>query len=505
MRVHGSNVLSGSRRRSAVALHLTVLVAGAALLVGCSTNPATGKKQLSFYGEAEEIAIGRESDAQITAELGLVDDPELQAWVAGMGKTLAASSERPGLPWSFKVIDDPVVNAFALPGGFVYVTRGLLGHLRNEAQLAAVLGHEIGHVTARHGVNQMSKAQLAQGGLILGVILAPQGAAQSVAQLGQTGLGLIFLKYGRDDERQADDLGLRYLSRGGFDPYEMPGVFEVLRKVGELAGGGRIPNWMSSHPDPGSRRERAQEKIAKGAYAHGVVGSEPYLRRTDGLAFGADPRAGYFEGRTFFHPDLAFSLRIPDGWGAANEASRVVAAPADGSAQVELTLSGESSADDAAKKFLAQDGLEDTASRSARQNGLATVRAEFRVPRESQDAIVGRAVFVEHGGQVFRLLGLYLEGKASASSRPVDAFVNSFERLTDRARLDVRPQRVELVELPRAMSFREFERAYPSATRSELLELINGIESPDARLASGTLLRRITGREVGSQRVEAAK
>ena len=477
------------------------LVVTAAALVGCSANPATGKRQLNFYSEAEEVALGRQSDAQIAAQLGLVDDPALQAWVSSIGKRLATQSERPNLPWTFKVVDDPVVNAFALPGGYIYVTRGILGHLRNESELAAVLGHEIGHVTAQHGVNQMSKGQLATGGLLVGMIVAPEGAAQAVGQLGQAGLGLLFLKYGRDDERQADDLGLRYVARTGFEPREMPNVFGVLRRVGELEGAGRIPNWMSAHPDPGARREHAQERIANGDYPRGEVGLESYLRRTDGLVFGANPRAGYFEGRTFYHPDLAFRFEVPSGWAAANETSRVIAAHPERIAQVELGLAQEKSAAEAAKKFLAQEGLADAASRSRALNGLTVVEADFSVPRENQKPIAGRAAFVEHGGQVYRLLGLYLEEQAGKVRRAVDGFTGSFSRLTDRAVLGVQPQRLELVSLPRAMSFDEFRRDHPSQARPEVLALINGIDDAAAVLPAGTLLRRVTGREVGKQRL----
>jgi predicted Zn-dependent protease len=246
---------------------LPLLALATLLAAQCATNPATGRRQLNLYSEAQEIALGRQADQQITAQLGLVDDPELQEWVTGIGRRLAVVSERPSLPWSFKVVDNPVVNAFALPGGFIYVTRGLLAFLRSEAELAGVLGHEIGHVTAQHSVNQMSKQQLAAGGLLVGMIVSPEVAR--FGDLAQTGLGLLFLKYSRDDERQADDLGLRYMVGGGWEPRELPGVFDVLRGVGEIAGAGRIPNWLSSHPDPERRNERTARLIADRRYPRG--------------------------------------------------------------------------------------------------------------------------------------------------------------------------------------------------------------------------------------------
>ena len=164
-------------------------------------NPATGERQLTLIGEAQEIQMGREADQEISASLGLYADEAAQRYVSALGQELAAKSERPDLPWSFKVVDDPIVNAFALPGGFIYVTRGIMAHLSSEAELVAVLGHEIGHVTGRHSVERLSKAQLANVGLGVGMIVSPR--FRQFGDLAQMGMGLLFLKYSRDDEREA--------------------------------------------------------------------------------------------------------------------------------------------------------------------------------------------------------------------------------------------------------------------------------------------------------------
>lgn len=487
-------------RRTSFRRSLCVLSLSLTGLVSCSANPATGKSQLNFYSEAQEIQMGREADEEIRGSLGLVDDPALQAWASGIGRRIAAHSERPNLPWSFQVVDDPAVNAFALPGGYIYVTRGLLAHLTSEAELASVVGHEIGHVTAQHGVNQLSKAQLATGGLIVGMILAP-GAADAIGQLGQTGLGLLFLKYSRADETQADDLGLRYTAKTGFEVREMPKVFDVLRRVGELASGGRIPNWASSHPDPERRRERSERLIAERRYPAGTVGGEELLRRTDGLAFGADPRAGYFEGVRFYHPQLGFRIDFPRGWTGANEASRVVATHPERIAQVELSLGRGKTPQEAAKAFLAQEGMTAGESQATRLNGLAAVQASFSIPRQGSAAIAGRAAFVELGGAVFQLVTVAIEDKEPGVRGELAAFPASFAPLTERARLDVESQRVRLVTLAREMSFAEFARAYPADAKPEVLQLINGVADPQQRFAAGALLKRIEGRTVGTQRI----
>src|SRR5690606_26348731 len=208
-------------RGSCGATVAAVLLAGA-----CSVNPATGERQLSLISEQQEIAIGGEAAGQVAQQIGLVEHEALQRYVEDVGRRLAAVSERPDLPWQFRVVDDPTPNAFALPGGYIFVTRGLATLLTTEAQLAAVLGHEIGHVTARHSVAQMSRAQLAQLGLGLGMVLSPD-----IAQLGDllgSGLQLLFLKYGRDDERQSDELGFRYMLETGYDVEQVDDVFRAL-------------------------------------------------------------------------------------------------------------------------------------------------------------------------------------------------------------------------------------------------------------------------------------
>jgi predicted Zn-dependent protease len=199
------------------------LIAVLAALASCAVNPVSGQRELALVSESQEIEIGRQSAAAAEAQLGLVDDAELQAWVQRLGSRLAQASERPQLPWTFRVVDDPTPNAFAAPGGYIFITRGLLALMRNEAELASVLGHEIGHVTARHSVSMMSRAQLAQIGLGIGSILSP-----TVAQFGDLaagGLQVLFLKYSRDAERQADDLGYRYALAQGYDVRQMPHVF----------------------------------------------------------------------------------------------------------------------------------------------------------------------------------------------------------------------------------------------------------------------------------------
>src|SRR5947199_106687 len=308
----------------------------AGLVSGCATNPATGARQLMLISESQEIAMGHDYDKQVVASIGLYPDSGLQRYLQQFGTRLAATSERPNLAWTFRVGDDPVVNAFALPGGFIYVTRGIFAHLNSEAELAGVVGHEIGHVTARHSVSQLSKQQLAQLGLAVGTIASPE--FEQFAGLASQALGVLFLKYSRDAESQADELGLRYLRRGNYDPREMPHVFEMLDRVSQAQGGGRVPQWLATHPNPENRRGRIEQEIAAGpqTFAGTAVNRESYLQRLDGLVFGANPREGYFKGSQFFHPELRIRMTFPDGWTMSNGKEAVVAVSPQQDAMVEV-------------------------------------------------------------------------------------------------------------------------------------------------------------------------
>src|SRR5215212_3095239 len=190
----------------------TLLIA-LVFVAACSTNPATGKRQFNIVSESQELAIGQQSHAEIIQQFGVYDEkPELNRLVDRIGHELASKSERPNLPWTFTVLDTPIVNAMALPGGYIYVTRGMLERINSDDELAGVIGHEIAHVTARHSAQQISKQQLAQFGLVLGAVVAGPEVLQQYGQLAQLGLGLLFQRYSRQHESEADLLGTGYMA-----------------------------------------------------------------------------------------------------------------------------------------------------------------------------------------------------------------------------------------------------------------------------------------------------
>lgn len=474
---------------------LAAMMACSLVVASCSTNPATGKRQVAFIGEEQEIAMGREADQQIIQSLGLYQDQEMQAYVNRLGQQLARDSERPNLPWTFRVVDDPVVNAMALPGGFIYVTRGLMSHLTSEAELVSVLGHEIGHVTGRHSVEQMSKAQIAQIGMVAGMILKPELA--QYGDIAQTGLSLMFMKYGRDDEREADDLGLRYMIRKNYDPRQMPEVFETLARVSQQQGAGRIPGWLSTHPTPENRIQRIEQHLAelKVDTSNLTVGRERYLQNIDNVVFGQNPREGYFRGNEFIQPELAFSIRFPQGWQVQNQKQAVGAISPNQDAVVVLTLSGRRSPQEAAQEFFSQQGVQRGQALRADLGGLPAVAHVFGVQRGQGSNLMGLAAFVEHQDKVYQVLGYTSESGWRRYEDELSGSLASFERVTDRRLLDVQPKRLDVVSIPSAMSLEEFARRYPSTVDLQTLAIINHVDT-STRFPAGTEVKRVVGGEV---------
>lgn len=452
-------------------------------VLACVKNPATGERQLNFVPRDQEVAIGQQAAQEVAGTMGLYGKEELQAYVARVGKKLAAVSERPELPWSFQVVDDAAVNAFALPGGYIFVTRGLLAHMANEAQLAIVLGHEIGHVTAQHSVNQMSKAQLAQLGLGLGAALSNEVAA--LAGLGAQGMQLMFLKFGRDDERQADDLGLRYALKAGYDVREMPKVFETLAAVSG-GGAGRLPGWLSTHPEPQERVQRSEKKLAKLELPRDLERDEQsYMKVVDGMTFGENPREGFFQGGTFYHPELAFSIALPTGFKGINTKQAMGASNEQGDAAMQLQLAPDMPAEQALRAFLQESGAQLRKGPERLGNGVA---ATFLAETE-QGALAGLVAFVEHKGHTFQLMGL---SEAPRFDRYAQSFAQSFEsfsEVTDPRILAAKPQVLEVQKLEKERSVAELAKEFDTVSLEEIAVLNQ--TRPDAVLKPGSFAKLV--------------
>lgn len=456
------------------------------LLVGCAKNPVTGKRQLALISEAQEIEIGKASHPEVLAEFGRVDSEALQSYVDGIGQRMAARSHRPDLPWTFTVVDSPVVNAFAVPGGFIYLTRGILAYMNTEAEMAGVLGHEIGHVTARHSVTQLSRAQLF--GLGIGLGSAFSKTLRGLSDLAQIGTGLLFLKYGRDAERQADQLGVEYMYNLRYDPRQLSQFFEVFQSMQE-ASGEAVPNWLSSHPAPPDRIEATSEQareLLAGDSSNLRIGRDELLNHVDGLIFGENPREGLVVEDRFLHPDLRFQLNFPTTWQVENTKSAVYFTAPDGSAGIQLTFSKEAVAPEQRARQIAEgQGIEMVAGSSRNVAGNSSYLAEYRVLQEGGGELGVVAAFIPYRGNLYELAGIApLAAYDSRHSLLLETLL-SFRELSDRQYLNVQPDILHLYRVPRAGTLADVAARYPNP-RVDLkkLQLLNRI-SPQTRLQAG--------------------
>ena len=469
----------------------------APVVAACATNPVTGKSELSLVSEQQEIQMGQQGAQQVAQEVGLVKDQALQNYLQTVGSGIASKSERPNLPWTFRAVDDPSPNAFALPGGYVFVTRGLLDLMNNEAELASVLGHEIGHVTARHSVHQMSEQQLAQLALGVGAILSP-----TVAQLGgaaSQGLGLLFLKYSRDDERQADDLGFRYALNQCYDVRYMDDVFRSLQRLGEASKESPLPSWLATHPGEAERIQTIDSKLAQlqpAQLANTKVNAREYLQRVNGLVYGADPRNGFFQGNTFYHPDLRFQITLPSGWQGQNLSQAVIAVSPQQDGIIQLTLAQGNSPEAAARAFLSQKGIQAGQASQQTVNGVPAVASTFQAQTE-QGVIQGLAAFFTYNGATYQVIGYAPAQRFGAYESAFRQSLGSFAPVTDSRVLNVQPKKLNVVSLPQQMTLAEFAQRNPSTIPLAELAIVNQVEDPNKALPAGTPVKQVTGGRTG--------
>jgi len=452
------------------------------LFASCARNPVTGKRQLAV-SEEKEIELGANYDPQIVASMGVYEDAGLEALIERVGKQMAAESHRPELEWHFRIIDSDVVNAFAVPGGYVYFTRGILAHFNNEAEFAGVLGHEIGHVTARHTAQQMRKQQLAQVGMIAGA-LASNTVRQNFDALGQ-GMQLLFLKYGRDAESESDALGVEYSSELGYDATYMAGFFQTIDRLQKQAGA-EVPDFLSTHPNPLNRearvREMAKEWQAKLSGEEDKVNRDGYLALIDGIVYGEDPRQGYFENGKFYHPELKFVFEVPSKWQLVNSPQQVqMGAPA-GDAVVSFTLGQGDSPEAAAQAWAQQNQLNPTRGGATTINGLpaytleGTTQAAQAQGGQQNPALAYTASFIDYGGNIYVITGITLATKARQYGNTLTLPAQSFQPLSDARYLNRQPKRVEIVTVPSNTTLKQYlvSRNISQARHAELA-ILNGM------------------------------
>lgn len=476
---------------------LLLIFAAATLLLqdSCVRNPVTGGRQLALISTGQEIGIGKESHPEILAEYGGVEDPALQEYFSRIGQDIARISHRPDLPWTFTVLDSPVVNAFAVPGGFIYLTRGILAYMNNEAEMAGVLGHEIGHVTARHSVTQISQQQLFGLGLGLGSIFSSR--FRQFSGLAETGLGILMLKYSRNHERQSDQLGVEYMSQVGYDPVQMSRFFEVFQSMREEQGQ-TIPNWLSSHPAPpdriGSTASAAEKIKLDNPGSKYKINTDAFLSRIEGIVYGENPREGFVEKDRFYHPDLRFQFRFPQTWDVQNTKRSVTFVEPEGKAAIELTLvppeEGQSP-EDVAYNTSRQEGISLIDGSRLRINGNPAYLGRYRLQSDSSSIEV-LAAFISYGKNLYQLAGMTSSSQYNSFANIFDRTIRDFRRLTDSRILSVQPDRIRIHRAKRGETIRSLWKSKPQSRISvEDIAQLNRLD-PDQALSAGTPVKLIS-------------
>jgi predicted Zn-dependent protease len=483
-------------------LHTAGLLAAtlaAMSVASCATNPVTGRQDVVLMSEAQEVQMGRDEHPKILQQYGRYGDEALQAYVNQVGQRIAAVSQRPQLQYTFTILDSAEVNAFALPGGYVYITRGIMAYLNSEAELVAVLGHEVGHVTARHAVRQQTGATAAGVGATVIGILTGSGDLANVANMAGSAL---VSGYGRDMELEADDLGAQYLARLGYDPDAMIDVVRLLKnqesfEIQQARAENRKPHIyhgvFATHPDNDTRLHEVVKAAHKaGDQVDRPDGRDVYLSHVRGLPFGSSAAQGMVRGSRFYHADMGFTVAFPGAWSVDNTPSKVVAFTAQKDAFLELYAMPAPS-NLGPREFLVKNlgGTTLASSESLQSNGLqgyTAIAREVTLPWGNRGPARFAVVYMNNMAYVFR--GGTRNGSAFAAEDPLFmSSIRTFRRLKDNEFALAEPTRIELVKATpqtriEALAQSSPIRPYPA----EQLRLLNDLY-PDKEPAAGQTLK----------------
>jgi len=472
------------------------------LLSGCATNPVTGKTDVVTISESQEVEIGRKMHPQILQQYGRYADEGLQGYVNDIGQRIAAKSHRPGLQYTFTVLDSEEVNAFALPGGYVYITRGIMAYLNSEAEIAAVLGHEVGHVTARHAVRQQSGAAAAGIGATLVAVLTGSGDLASLANM--AGQALV-RGYGRDMELEADSIGAEYLARLGYDPDAMIDVVRLLKnqemlEVQMARQEGREPRIyhgvFSTHPDNDTRLKEvvSSARAAGGGGEPRPDGREAYLKRIEGLPLGPSREQGVVRGSRFYHGTLGMTVAFPSGWSVQNLPTKVVGTTPQKDAVLQVDAAAPPPGAQPGE-FLARSlpGVPLSGGEDLEVNGLrgyTAIARDVALPWGNRGP--ARFAVIYYKGLAYRFMGATRLNSAFSQTDPLFlSSIKTFRRLRDNEFALAEPNRIRVVKAApgtsiEALASRSPIEKYPV----ERLRLLNDLY-PDREPAPGQWVKTV--------------
>ncbi|MBG8555560.1 M48 family metalloprotease [Hymenobacter guriensis] len=457
---------------------------GLLLPLGSMVGPATP-------ANAVAPVQGAQPDPQVVAQFGLLDNAALQQFMDQKGSAMGRISDRPNDVKGFTVLDSPIINAFATPDGHVYFTRGILAYFNDEAQFSGVLGHEIGHITARHGQKQQTRSTIANGALILGSLLSKRVA--SLAQPASQVVGLGLLKYGRDDESESDQLGVKYSTKIGYDASRMADFFQTLQRTEQASGAASVPTFLSSHPNSANRYTTVKKLAAQAKQGAGnralATNHNGYLQRLDGLVYGDDPRQGYVQSGYFYHPDLKIQFPVPTGWKSQNTPQQFQMAEPSGKAVQILTAAPGSSLDEAAQALAKQLNLQSPQASRTTLNGFPALAIQGNQVGEQGVTAATLSYIIQDGQTMYALIGMCGPQTLGTYGPTFQRVAQGFKRLTDAAKINKAPERIRLrtAKAGQTLASALAANGIPSK-RYEEMAILNGMQT-STKLTAGQLYK----------------
>lgn len=463
---------------------------------------ATGQQARSI--SASDKATGAKAHPQLLAEFGGPYQGSQATYVSQVGKKIAVRSGLSNSQNDFTVtlLNSPVNNAFAIPGGYVYVTRELLALMNDEAELASVLGHEVGHVAARHSAKRQSAAQRNSilgtlGSVLIGAVTGNSQFGQLLQQGAGQAAQLFTLKYSRTQEYEADDLGIRYLAGAGYDPTAAASMLASLaaqtnldaRATGQTAQA--MPAWASTHPDPAGRVTRARQTAQKSGAARGVRNRDAFMAAVNGTRYEDDPAQGVVDGQTFRHPQLRLKFTVPQGFAISNGAQAVTVSGSGGQAEFAGGSGGDLRAYVQSVFAKVGGGESGTAAgqiQTSTINGIPVALSTARANTQSGQVDVTVVGYQFSNSANYHFTVITAAGAGLGSFQPM---VQSFARLTPAEAAAIKPRRVQVVTVGANDTVATLARrmAYPSL-QAERFMVLNALTS-SARLTSGQKVKLI--------------
>ena len=459
-------------------------------LVGCAVNPVTGKQDFVMITEEQEIQMGREYNSQILKMNPVYEDQELQEYVQSIGESLAIKSHRPNLIYRFTVLDSPDINAFALPGGYIYINRGLMSYFSSEEELAAVLGHEIGHVTARHSVRQYSQSQL------MGILSAAieVNAGRTAGNIANLASGALLSGYGREMELEADDLGAQYIYQDGYSPQGMYDVLSVLKdqeiyakKIAEQRG--QEPRSyhgvFASHPSNDLRLQEVLDNVSNSYQKGNERKKDVYLEKIDGMVYGDSEKSGVRRGNKFYHGPLNLFMSSPKSWEIINTPNQLIFMSPFGEAVLQITLE-DLNFKESPENYLRRFASSTYDDMTINVNGFEGFTAKaYRAGKETRMAVIFK------DDQAYQFLGYSKNNYSNISKFDTEFLniINSFRNLKAEEQVLSKPLRLKIYKVNEGDSYESLASNSSINTNAEdQLRLING-DYPDKKLEEGRLIK----------------